>query len=353
MRRALFFVLAICSIPVSGQQRPAPTRTEISRGIYLFSTPRYGDVGLDGNAIAITSRDGVLVFDANGTPASSAAVLAQIRTLTDRPVRYVVLSHWHWDHWYGTETYLNAFPDLRIVGHEKTRALMSGPAIEFNRPGLERDLPAYVANVEKRAETNAALKPLAADDRFFLEQKRGARLVRPNVTFTDRMAIELGERHIEVLNFGRGVTPGDAFVYLPTEKILLLGDLIVNPVTFALSGYPSEWIDVLERVDRLDADVIVTGHGAPLHDKTLLRATLDVFRTLLREGKAAKARGLTADQAKEELFPSLHDAMIRITNDDPRLNADFKLQLVDWYLHRVYDELEGPLTDAIAPIPPT
>jgi hypothetical protein len=80
---------------------------------------------------------------------------------------------------------------------------------------------------------------------------------------------------------------------------------------------------------------------------------MDVFRVLLREGKAAKERGLTPDQAKDAIFPGLHDVMITITHDDPALNAAFKQQLVDWYLHRVYDELDGPLTDAIAAIPPT
>ena len=69
------------------------------------------------------SPDGVLVFDSNGTPAAAAAVLAGIRKLTDQPVRYVVNSHWHWDHWYGTETYTKAFPDVKIVAHEKTREL--------------------------------------------------------------------------------------------------------------------------------------------------------------------------------------------------------------------------------------
>src|SRR5581483_1207492 len=118
-----------------------------------------------------------------------------------------------------------------------------------------------------------------------------------------------------------------------------------------LACYPSEWIRVLERIDRLDANVIVTGHGAPLYDKELLHATLDVFRTLLRDGKAAKERGLSADQAKDDIMPRLHDQMIRITKDDPRLNADFKVQMVDWFLHRVYDELDGTLSDAIAAIP--
>src|SRR6185436_10870537 len=120
---------------------------------------------------------------------------------------------------------------------------------------------------EKRAAEKPELAPLLAADRAFLEQKKNVQLVFPNVTFSDRLTIELGERHIEVLNYGRGVTPGDTFVFLPKEQILLLGDLIVNPVTFALSGFPSEWLRVLEKVDALDATTIVTGHGAPLRDK--------------------------------------------------------------------------------------
>ena len=331
----------------------APSKTELAPGIFLFSRSDYGDVGLDGNSIVVTSRDGVLVFDTNGTPGASAAVLAEIRTLTDQPVKWIVNSHWHWDHWYGTETYQQAFPAVRIVSHEKNRQLMIGPALEFNRPLLEEQLPGYLQNMAQRAADTPDLKPLLEADQAFLDQKKNVHLVFPNVTFADRLAIELGERHVEVLNYGRGVTPGDTFVYLPNEKILLLGDLIVNPITFALSGFPSEWLRVLEKVDALDATTIVTGHGAPLHDKTLLHATLAVFRVLLREGKAAKAKGLDPDQAKEAIFPGLHDLMVTITGDRKALNDAFKSQLVDWYLHRVYEELDGPLSDAISKIPPS
>ena len=353
IRRAVSSVLLclVCSLTVTAQNRPAPSRTEISPGIHLFSTPPYGDVGLDGNSIAVVSTDGVLVFDSNGTPAASAAVLAEIRKLTDKPVRYVVNSHWHWDHWYGTETYLNAFPDVRIVTHEKNRAMMTGPAIEFNRPGLETQLPGYIQNLQKRAAADSKLQPLLEADRFFLDHKKNVRFAFPNVTFSERLTLEMGDRHVEVLNYGRGVTPGDTFVYLPREKVLLLGDLIVNPITFALSGYPTEWLKVLERVDALDATTIVTGHGPALHDKRLLHSTMDVFRVLLREGKLAKGRGQTADEAKEAIMPSLHDLMVQITGDDPGRNGAFKQQLVDWYLHRVFEELDGPLSDAIAAIP--
>ena len=96
---------ATAALAGARQQRPAPKQTQIADGIYLFQTAPFSDVGMDGNSVAILSDDGVLVFDSNGTPSASAAILAEIRKLTDKPVRYLVNSHWHWDHWYGAETY--------------------------------------------------------------------------------------------------------------------------------------------------------------------------------------------------------------------------------------------------------
>src|SRR5213596_3232403 len=126
-RAATLFPLCLAAALVKAEYlRPAPQKVEVAKGIYLFISEPYGDVGLDGNAVAILSSDGVLVFDSNGTPAASAAVLAEIRQLTDQPVKYVVNSHWHWDHWYGTETYTRAFPDVKVVAQEKTREMMAG-----------------------------------------------------------------------------------------------------------------------------------------------------------------------------------------------------------------------------------
>jgi len=362
MRISLTFALALLAVASPPLDRPAPKKIQIADGIVLFQTAPYGDVGLDGNSIAVFSRDGVLVFDTNGTPAAAAAILEEIRKQTDKPVRYVVNSHWHWDHWYGTETYLRAFPDLRIIAHEKTRGMMLGPALAFNKPGLETQLPAYIQGLEKRVAAARSATPPPPDlpalerrleeDRFFLEQKTGVHHAAANLTFNDRVEIHMGGRRIQVLNYGRAVTPGDAFVYLPDEKILIAGDLLINPISFALSCYPTEWLRTLEKIDALDASVLVPGHGEPLHDKQLLHATMDVFRELLRRGRDARARGLDPDEARAAILPELHDLMVKITQDDRALNQAFGVQLVDWYLHRVYDELNGPLTDDIAPIPP-
>ena len=340
-----------------GYVHPAPQKTEIAHGIYLFQTESYGDVGLDGNSVVVTSRQGLLVFDANGTPAAARAVIAEIRKITNQPVKYLVISHWHWDHWYGAEAYKEAFPDVRIISQERERPIMLGSSQDFNKNFLQRDLPGYVEALKKEiseaeektpaSEGLTKLKARYEADAFFLEQKKNVRLTVANETYSEQMTIYLGEREIRVMNLGRGVTPGDTVVYLPQEKLALIGDLVVNPVTFALGGYPSEWLKALEKVDELDARTWVTGHGDALKDKELLHTTIAVMRILLRRGKELNAKGIDPDGAKAEILPELKELRRKITKDDERLNQQFETYLVDWYLHRVYDELNGPLTDAI------
>jgi glyoxylase-like metal-dependent hydrolase (beta-lactamase superfamily II) len=223
-----FTVICVAAALLVARQsfgHPPPEKIQVADGIFLFRTAPYGDVGLDGNSVVILASDGVLVFDANGTPAAAAAVLAEIRKMTDQPVKYLVISHWHWDHWYGAEVYKQAFPDIKIVAQESERPMMMGPALDFNKPCIEVQLPGYIATLEKKiAEGEAAnpnpanlprLKQLLEDDKFFLEQKRSVHHTFPNLTYKNQVNIYMGEREIQVLHYDRAVTPGDSFIYLP------------------------------------------------------------------------------------------------------------------------------------------
>jgi len=152
--------------------------------------------------------------------------------MTAQPVRYVVNSHWHWDHWYGTEVYARAFPDVRIISQEKTRRMMMGPALEFNRPGIETQLPAYsTARDEGRgsgsgdsAGPGRARAQTPSRDRSVLPRSEEERPhTFPNLTFSDELTLYLGGREIRVLHYDRAVTPGDALIYLPKERVLITG----------------------------------------------------------------------------------------------------------------------------------
>ncbi len=359
----LAVVLALASAAAHALEHPAPTRTEIADGIYLFATQPYGDVGLDGNSVVILSNDGVLVFDSNGTPAAAAAVLAAIRKLTDQPVRYLVHSHWHWDHWYGAEVYHDTFPEIEIIAHEKTRALMAGPAIEFNRPGLDSQLPGHIASVEEELATlkgaaantpeMTALEEHLARDRAFLEQKRAVRHTLANVTFADSLTIHLGERVIKILHYDRAITPGDAFLYLPNERIVVTGDLLINPITFALFCYPDGWIRTLEMIDSLDAAILVPGHGAPMHDESLLHATIALLKRERVLAQASHAGALPVDEAIASILADAEvlDLRARITSGNAARNDAFAIYLVDWFVRRVYLAADRPLDDSISSTP--
>jgi glyoxylase-like metal-dependent hydrolase (beta-lactamase superfamily II) len=348
-------------LPAGASPSPtiAPVHTEVAPGIHLFRTAGYGDVGLDGNSIAIVSDDGVLVFDCNGTPAAARAVLAEIRRLTKQPVRYLVYSHWHWDHWYGAEVYADAFPGLTIIAHEQTRALMAGPAIAFNQPGLDVQLPGHIHSVEARLAKARAASARSAEseswrehlemDRFFLAQKRGVRHTLPNLTFTDSLTLHLGTREIHVMHVDRAITPGDAFLVLPRENLIVTGDLLINPITFALFCYPDGWIRTLDWIDARDAAVLIPGHGAPMRDEGLLHATQALLRRERELALDAKRDGRPVAEAKQAILADAEVLRLRatITGGDGKRDDEFALYLVDWFVRRVYQQADGPLDDSI------
>jgi cyclase len=203
------------------------TGQKVAEGIYLFTTTPYADVSLSGNSVAILSDDGVLVFDSSATPETAATVLSEIRKLTEKPVRYLVNSHWHWDHWGGNQTYQAAFPGLQIITHEKTRELMLTVEPRWNAKGLKEDLPQFLDGFEKQIaaakaknappERMQAAEERLAVDRNFLAQKKSLRKTYPNLTFSDSMTILLGGREIQLLH-AQAITAGDTYLYLPKEK---------------------------------------------------------------------------------------------------------------------------------------
>lgn len=352
---------SLTSVAAGAQDHPAPTVRDLGRGIYLFQTAPYSDVGLDGNSVAIVGERAVLLFDANGTPAAAEGVLAALRRITSLPVRYLVLSHWHWDHWYGAEVYARAFPGMEIIAHERTRALMAGPAIAFNQPGLDTQLPAHVAAVEQRlAQLRQSQDSAAArvarhleGDRFFLSQKRAVRHTLPTRTVRDSLTLDLGGRTVQVRHHDRAITPGDLFLHLPAEGVVVLGDLLINPITFALFCYPSGWMRTLDAIAALAPTLLVPGHGEAMSDDRLLRATRSLLAREYEVARALKGKGVSVDSARAAILADEEVLRWRgtITGGDASRNESFALYLVDWFVRRMYQELDGTLDDSIPRIP--
>jgi cyclase len=331
------------------------TGQKVAEGIYLFTTTPYADVGLSGNSVAILSDDGVLVFDSNATPETATTVLAEIRKLTNKPVRYLVNSHWHWDHWGGNQTYLAAFPLLQIISHEKTRELMLTVEPRWNDKGLKEDLPQFLDGFGKQIAAakarnapperiQAAEERLAAD-RNFLAQKQSLHKTYPSVTFSDSMAIMLGGREIQVLH-AQAITPGDTYLYLPKEKVLVTGDILLSPYPFAIGGtYPAEWLRTLQKFAALEPNVIIPGHGEAETTTDFLGSNIAMFQAVMQQVKDDKTKGMTVEQTLEDVRKQNTDLAAKIGVKDAETADAFKAYFLDVFVKRAYRELDRPLGD--------
>lgn len=331
------------------------TGQKVAQGVYLFTTTPYADVGLSGNSVAILSDEGVLVFDSNATPETATTVLAEIRKLTDKPVRYLVNSHWHWDHWGGNQTYLAAFPLLQIITHEKTRELMLTVEPRWNDKGLKEDLPQFLDGFEKQiaaaraknapAERIKAAEERLAADRNFLAQKQSLRKTYPNVTFSDSMTIMLGGREIQVLH-AQAITPGDTYLYLPKENLLVTGDILLSPYPFAIGGtYPAEWRKTLQKFAALEPTMIIPGHGDVETNTNFLRSNVAIFQEVMQQVKDAKTKGMTVEQTLEAVGKQNANLAAKIGITDAETAGAFKAYFLDVFVKRAYRELDGPLGD--------
>jgi glyoxylase-like metal-dependent hydrolase (beta-lactamase superfamily II) len=274
---------------------PAPDRSVVTRerstadlaeGVYVIRHKDGPDTNPQGNTTVVVGDRDVLVIDSGYLPSSAREDIAQIREWTDKPVRYLVNTHWHPDHVRGNATYAEAYPGLSIIGHTATPDLEEG----FDVPNLAR-YRARVGLLEARVKSGKGedgKKLRDADRRAATEELAGRRAALrefdryepryPHVTFSDAMTIDLGNRIVQLRYLGRGHSSGDVVAYLPRERVLVTGDLVASPVPYFFAGYPYEQIETLERLAAFDALAIVPGHGAPMQDKAFLQRTIDVMK---------------------------------------------------------------------------
>ena len=270
------------------------TVTKVAEGVYVIRHPDAPDAFPQGNTTVIIGDRDVLVVDSCYLPSSAREDIAQIRQWTNKPVRYLVNTHWHYDHTMGNGTYADAFPGLAIVAQTETRKQIEG----YN-PGWFERYPRRAEQFKQRLDSgkHADGRPLTETDRAdYARALSGVGPVAeefkkiidrlPNVTFEHEFNVDLGSREVQVKYLGRGNTAGDTIIYLPKEKILIAGDLLDHPVPYLGGGYPSEQIKTLQRMAQLDAQTIVPGHGEVLrgeYARTYLKQVIDFLQVVVSQ----------------------------------------------------------------------
>jgi glyoxylase-like metal-dependent hydrolase (beta-lactamase superfamily II) len=270
----------------------------LAEGVYAIEHQDDHDGMASGNTTVIVGSRQVLVVDSCFLPAAAREDVAEIRKWTDKPVSFVLNTHFHNDHNLGNRVYMDAFPAVTILAHVETKKEMDrfGPGsrgrLEKETASLEemgdtgRTRDGRALTVDEKAEVKSAL----ARRTSVLEELKTLAFQSATLTFDHDFSIDLGKREVQVKFLGRGNTGGDAVAYLPKERIAIAGDLVVYPIPYFYDGYPSEWIRTLENLAQLDADAIVPGHGPVLHDKAYVLLMRDLLRSAVDQLDSALVR---------------------------------------------------------------
>ena len=282
---------------------------KITDGVYYATAS--GAMITGSNDVVIVNDDDVMLVDAGVTPAVARALVQDVKLLTDKPVRWLVNTHFHYDHTDGNSIF---GPEVQIIGHEYVRQAILNLDVLHREPfkTAQANLPDQIealkkqVSAEKDAQQRATLQQqLAATE---AEQKQFAEIkpTPPTMTYASNLTLIRGRREIRLLFLGRGHTPGDTVVFLPKERIVCTGDLMESRPAYMGDGIFDEWITTLDALKKLDFDTVLPGHGVPFHEKSLITAYQSYLKDLTAQVAKLRSQGMTADQAAQKVDLTSH-----------------------------------------------
>src|SRR6266446_6521774 len=263
--RILASIAGLCAAPCLTAQAQPVTQSypvvqgnaykfeQIADGVYYATVTR---PGLGSNNVVVVNDTDVLIVDAGTSPAAARAFVEDIKKLTDKPIRYVVNTHWHYDHTAGNQIF---GPEAQIIGSDHIHQMLATVDVLRREPYLTSqvtnlsvrvdDLNRQIA-AEGNAQQKAALQNELATVQRLQRQNSEIKVTPSNVHYSTRMTIQKGNREIQLITFGRGHTGGDTVVFLPKERIVATGDLMQSRLAYMGDGYFSEWITTLEELKK-------------------------------------------------------------------------------------------------------
>jgi len=345
---------ALCARAGSGDavhQNFHYTTVQVAPGIttFLEDAPH---AMVDGNTTLIVGKDAALVIDSGHYPAVARRVIAEIKQLTDKPVRYLAITHWHMDHYMANAEYVEAWPGLSIVAHEFTAGMMDkeGPRYIGYGPKLDKNIADLQAMLDSGKAPDG--KDIAPDRRqriqvvvdelkdgkqeFGLMRYRGA-----DMTFTHGIDIDLGGRTVKLMNLGRGNTAGDLVAWVPDVKVLVTGDTVVHPIPFSYGSYLGEWPAVLQKMADLKPAIVVPGHGPVMHDTAYLEQARALLLAVMAEVKRVWKPGMSGDDVRKAMDISKQRDIF--CKHDRTAEANFDNSIGQAGVDRAVQELEGKM----------
>lgn len=333
----------------------------VAPGVWLLWQPRF-QVQPVGNVTVIEQSDGLVLVDAGGSPGAGRRIVQMVKGLSAKPVKAVIITQWHGDKPQGLSEILKSWPRARTIATTATKAHLADPRT-MNTPAVPdaaanaafqaqvKGYLGFMADQGVRAATERERQGWAAGERLMNQYGLdidGALTLPVEEGFDDRLLIDDPVRPVEARFLGRANTDGDAVVWLPKDRVLIVGEIVILPFPYGFESYPADWIATLEKVRAYDFKVMIPGHGPPQAD----RAQLDRISGALEEVRAQvgplAARGLSLDEVRRRV--DLSSQVTLFAGDDPWVGRWLKAFWIDPIVTSAYKEARGePIVQTLKP----
>jgi glyoxylase-like metal-dependent hydrolase (beta-lactamase superfamily II) len=355
----LLFIFALMIAASAADGKYINERYELQKiddNTYVFYAPRDASGVVQSNCLVVIGNDAVLVVDTGQFPSLAKKMVVDIKKLTPKPVRYIVTTHWHMDHWWGNQEFVAAWPGVTIIAHEFTRTTAREGGEKYLRGGAQikvnADQAKQLRDFVAKGKTSSG-KDLSDYQKQYLtfsadtldhiqKDLQDTINIPPTVGYEKELTIDLGKREVKVMWLGRANTAGDSVVWLPDIKLLATGDTVVHPAPFAFGSYLSEWPATLQKMIDMKATTIVPGHGPVMHDNSYLELVRDLIAATYSRTKALADKGLSFEEVQKQI--NLDDFKAKfVPNNDPGLEREWRGGYLPGALDRAYQEATGKM----------
>jgi cyclase len=278
---------------------------KVADGIY-FAQARPQAMTNCNASIYVGAKD-VVVVDAHSKPSAAASLIAQIkREVTEKPVRYVINTHFHWDHTQGNQAYRAAEQKIDFIASETTKKLMSELAVARMKASVGQ-VPQQVDELRARAgkSASAAEKAFCADQIRQLEayqaELKNYTLELPTITFDKSYLLKDPEHDLHIEFHGHAHTAGDVVVFCPQKRTVSSGDVIHGFFPFIADGFPKAWPDTIQSIGQLEFTKILPGHASLQTGRSIMTCMANYIEELTGRVADGKKAGLTVEELQTKI----------------------------------------------------
>ena len=272
---------------------------------------------LNCNTAIFENEKDLLIVDSHARPSAVVSLVQQLRReVSTKPVRYIVNSHFHWDHSEGNSAHRHLFPNAQIISSEATRNLLrefGSARAKSQVEQSEKMLPDYrqALAAAKSPQEKAYWQLMVKDSAAFADEMKNYAPELPTLTLETDLVIHDKAHDLHIAFRGKGHTAGDVVVYCPQKKVIATGDLLHSFAPYILDGYPKLWPSTLRTVAKFDYTHVIGGHGG-VHTSKLQGQQMAAYIEDLSEQVAIlKDRRISLADVKKQIDPSKLKSLTR------------------------------------------